>query len=106
MNMANSWGVTFVLAAVALTCQGRSVFSQDVAPSRSANEQSQDNGATWFGYSVEAVGDLDKDKHDDLAVSAPNAWSANGQTGQVLVLSGTDGKILRELHGDAGAVRF
>ncbi|HTF89744.1 MAG TPA: integrin alpha [Planctomycetota bacterium] len=60
-----------------------------------------DDGGTLFGSSVVCVGDVDKDGRDDIAVSAPLAWSKSGRTGQVLILSGTDGGVLRELSGDS-----
>src|SRR5690349_23937160 len=98
MSLASSKWSLFLLAGVALVCQDAQALQLQVspAPSTSANQEAPDNGATWFGSSIESVGDLDHDGHDDLVVAAPMAWSANGRTGQVLILSGADGKILRE----------
>src|SRR5687767_9466232 len=108
MGLANSKCALSLLAAAALVCQDAPQVPTPEMPasSTSANQPPQDNGATYFASSIECVGDLNRDGRDDLAVSAPEAWSPNGRTGQVLILSGTDGQILRELHGDTGEKRF
>ena len=52
-------------------------------------------GTTDFGASVAAIGDLDGDVRQDIAVGAP-------ASGRVLVLSGSDGSVLLDISGGAG----
>lgn len=51
-----------------------------------------------LGWAVDAAGDVDLDGVPDYLVSVPRI----GQNGRVLVVSGADGQVLRELQGFGG----
>lgn len=61
---------------------------------------------TMFGHTILSFEDADGDGVDDLIVTAPLAYSADGRTGSVLVLSSASGKILRRLDGPPRRERF
>src|SRR5205814_1286808 len=62
--------------------------------------------ATLFGHEVAAIGDLDGDGAEDLAVTAPLAWSSAGRSGSVLLLSTQTGKMLGRIDGAASDAAF
>ena len=57
-----------------------------------------DSESAWFGFSVDGVGDLDNDGHDDVVVGAPYD-TAGGNLGSARALSGADGSILYTFRG-------
>jgi hypothetical protein len=50
-----------------------------------------------FGTALCAVGDVDQDGSPDLAIGAPCPYSSSPELGRVVVLSGKDGHVLREI---------
>jgi len=56
-----------------------------------------------LGRSLAPVGDVDRDGRDDLAVGAPGA---TGSTGEVWIVSGATGQVLRVLPGTATGDAF
>ena len=66
-----------------------------------------DSAGDFFGYSVSAAGDVNKDGHSDLIVGA-HRDSNNGRrfSGSARVLSGKDGAILYTFNGDSAGDRF
>src|SRR6185503_10046096 len=60
-----------------------------------------------FGRMVVAVGDLDRDGTDDLAIAAPwHRREAAARVGRVEIRSGASGKVLHELLGDEAECWF
>jgi hypothetical protein len=66
------------------------------------------DGAAWdqLGFSLGAVGDLDGDGRDDLAVGAPLADGTAFNSGSAYVFSGASGAALYVLHGAAAGDRL
>jgi hypothetical protein len=56
-----------------------------------------------FAYSVAAIGDIDADGHDDIAVGAPMSSIDYQVTGRVDVYSGFDGDLLLQIDGSPGS---
>lgn len=57
--------------------------------------------ADFFGTSVDEVGDVDLDGHDDVLVGVPGRLAPNGDwVGALLVFSGRDGSVLVRAYGD------
>jgi hypothetical protein len=60
----------------------------------------------WFGYSVEALGDLNGDGFSEVSVGAHQNENygvrpaPNAPPGYVMVYSGVDGKLLHEIQGE------
>lgn len=52
-----------------------------------------------FGHRADAVGDVDGDGVQDVAVGSPGAGAETSRLGRVYVFSGADGSLLRELKG-------
>ena len=60
-----------------------------------------DDRGTDFGATVIDLGDVDRDGHCDLAISAPGRSSRGKLPGSVLVMSGATGAPICQLQGDA-----
>ncbi|MEQ1891335.1 MAG: hypothetical protein ABL998_02235 [Planctomycetota bacterium] len=57
--------------------------------------------ADFFGMTVDELGDLDHDGHDDVLVGASGRLAPNGDwVGALLVYSGRDGSVLVRAYGD------
>ncbi len=61
---------------------------------------------TDFGEEIVGLGDLDRDGHCDLAITAPGRSSRGKLPGAVLVMSGATGKLLFELLGESAGEGF
>jgi len=59
-----------------------------------------------FGRRVAAAGDVNRDGHGDLLVSAPNHGTAGAGAGRVYVFSGRDGSRLFTVDGEAAGDGF
>jgi len=59
-------------------------------------------GNDWFGSSIQNVGDLDGDGIDDLAIGMFDFLMS--QKARVTLVSGSDGKVLKQIPGYARAV--
>ena len=60
-----------------------------------------------FGFSVDGIGDINHDGHDDMIVGAAFANTSNGvDSGSARVLSGKDGSVLFEFLGDSAGDYF
>ena len=62
--------------------------------------------AEEYGYALAAAGDVNHDGKGDVIVGVPGGWHAGYRTGRVLVLSGSNGALMRELHGSTPGGRF
>jgi len=60
----------------------------------------------FFGYSVSAAGDVNKDGYDDLIVGAYVTDNNGVDSGSARVLSGVNGSILYTFYGDAANDQF
>ncbi len=58
-----------------------------------------DPEATLFGISIAALGDVDGDGEEDVAIGAPVAWAEKGRPGAVLIVGVKSQKVLRVLYG-------
>lgn len=57
--------------------------------------------ADFLGYTLDGMGDLDGDGHDDLLVGVPGRLDPAGRwTGALVVYSGRDGSVLRTSYGE------
>ncbi len=83
-------------------CGSAIVFSgQDGGVLWRANGQATDD---YFGHSVAAAGDLNRDGHADIIVGAPGADPHNlAFAGTTLVFSGSDGSLMFQLDGLAAS---
>ena len=55
--------------------------------------------ATLFGLSIAALGDIDGDGEDEVAIGAPKAWDELGRPGAVLIVSVASRRLHRILWG-------
>lgn len=65
-----------------------------------------DEPATGFGYKACAIGDINGDKFDDVAVTALTGNGAASKSGKCYGISGKDGSTLFTLDGEATGDQF
>lgn len=58
-----------------------------------------DPEATLFGISIAALGDVDGDGEEEVAIGAPVAWAEKGRPGAVLIVGVKSQRVLRVLYG-------
>jgi hypothetical protein len=61
---------------------------------------SADSPGDWLGLSVDGIGDIDHDGHDDVLVGAPYDGALAPYAGTARVHSGRTGQVLLSIHGD------
>ncbi|HTF89235.1 MAG TPA: hypothetical protein VK843_12560, partial [Planctomycetota bacterium] len=65
-----------------------------------------DEDVTLFGHEIQAVGDVDGDGTDDLAVTAPLARLQDGRRGSVLIISPISERVIARLDAQANDLAF
>ncbi|MEM7202878.1 MAG: integrin alpha [Planctomycetota bacterium] len=80
---------TVVFAAAALPLSAQQVLL----------EVTGDAIGDQLGWSVDTVGDIDGDSHDDVIAGAPYADTAGADAGMVMLISGRTGAVIRRHNG-------